>query len=99
MVDNKTINFQEKKRELRIKKQQDDLSKNVVICYIQGTDPEGHKVFSYVAIPSESLAEFNEAILHGNVDVDEYGYRIVSGEGEPCDSVKHMMAIEYGFEE
>lgn len=93
----KPIDFQAKKLE-KEKKQNEAQAQDIVICYIQGTDPEGEKVFSYVAIDSDLLLEFNDAIHAGNVDVDDYGYRIVSGYGEPSESVRQMMMDDYGFD-
>jgi len=98
MDGDKPIDFQKKKIAILKKRKHIDDTQDIVICYIQGTDPDGEKVFSYIAIDSELLEEFNSAIHEGNVDVDEYGFRIVSGYGEPTDAVKKMMVDEYGFD-
>ena len=86
------------KRNRKLARTGRELEQDIVVCYIQGIDPDEQKVFSYVAIPADLLEEFNAAVHAGNLDVDEYGYRIVSGFGEPCESVKEMMANDYGFE-
>lgn len=96
MDGDKPIDFQAKK--LEFEKRRMEAEQDIVICYIQGVDPNGEQVFSYVAIDADMLDEFNIAIAEGNVDVDEYGYRIVSGFGEPSDAVKQMMTDDYGFD-
>ena len=98
MDSERPIDFQQKKIEILKKRRHFDDTQDIVICYIQGTDPDGEKVFSYIAIDGEMLEEFNDAIHEGNVDVDEYGFRIVSGYGEPSEAVKQMMVDDYGFD-
>lgn len=98
MDGDKPIDFQAKLRSKLEKQRAKELANDIVICYIQGTDPNGDKVFSYVAIEADLLEEFNQAIHAGNVDVDDFGYRIVSGYGEPSESVKQMMSDDYGFD-
>lgn len=98
MDSNKPIDFQQKKIAILQKRKHSDAAKDIVICYIQGTDPNGEKVFSYIAIDGDLLEEFNEAIHKGDVDIDEYGVRIASGYGEPTEAVKKMMMDEYGFD-
>ena len=97
MDSKKPIDFQKKKIAI-LEKRKHQHEHDIVICYIQGIDPNGEKVFSYIAIDAEQLEEFNDAVHAGNVDVDEYGYRIVSGYGEPSEAVKQMMVDEYGFD-
>ncbi len=97
MGTDKPIDFQKKKVAI-LQKRKHRHEQDIVICYIQGIDPNGEKVFSYIAIDGDLLEEFNTAIHNGNVDVDEYGYRIVSGYGEPSEAVKQMMIEEYGFD-
>jgi len=92
------IDFQKKRVAILEKRKHKQDAGDVVICYIQGIDPDGEKVFSYIAIDAEVLEEFNTAIHAGNVDVDEYGYRIVSGYGEPNAAIKKMMVDDYGFD-
>ena len=98
MDTNQPINFTEMRKKKLRKKAEEVLGEQVVICYIQGIDQMGEQVFSYVAIAADLLEDFNEAIEEGNVDVDEFGYRIVSGFGEPTDSVRKMMEEDYGFD-
>jgi predicted AlkP superfamily phosphohydrolase/phosphomutase len=98
MDGDKPIDFQAKRNSKLEKQKKQGLSNDIVICYIQGTDPDGEKVFSYVAIEADLLEEFNEAIHAGNVDVDDFGYRIVSGFGEPSEAVRQMMTDDYGFD-
>lgn len=97
MDSDKPIDFQKKKIAI-LEKRKHQHEHDIVICYIQGIDPNGEKVFSYIAIDAELLEQFNTAVHQGNVDVDEYGYRIVSGYGEPSEAVKNMMMEEYGFD-
>lgn len=71
--------------------------KTVCILLVRGENPDGHKIYAYVAIRADKLESFMEAQKDGTFYPEDYGIIIESGEGEPTDEIKAKMTKEYGF--
>ena len=71
--------------------------KTVCVLLVRGENPEGGKIFAYVAIRADKLEAFMEAQKQGTFYPEDYGIIIESGEGEPSDEIKAKMTKEYGF--
>ncbi len=71
--------------------------KTVCILLVRGENPDGGKIYAYVAIRADKLEAFMEAQQQGTFYPEDYGIVIEAGEGEPSDAVKHKMTTEYGF--
>ena len=71
--------------------------KTVCILLIRGENPEGTKLYAYVAVRADKLEDFMEAQKSGTFFPEDYGIILESGEGEPTDDVKAKMTSEYGF--
>ncbi len=71
--------------------------KTVCILLIRGENPEGTKLYAYVAVRADKLESFMEAQKSGTFFPEDYGIILESGEGEPSDDVKAKMTKEYGF--
>jgi len=71
--------------------------KTVCILLIRGENPEGGKMYAYVAVRADKLESFMEAQKSGTFFPEDYGMILESGEGEPSDDVKQRMTQEYGF--
>ena len=71
--------------------------KTVCILLVRGENPEGSKIFAYVAIRADKLESFMEAQKQGTFYPEDYGIIIESGEGEPSEEIKKKMTQEYGF--
>ncbi|MDX2113693.1 MAG: hypothetical protein SFW63_08195 [Alphaproteobacteria bacterium] len=71
--------------------------KTVCILLVRGENPEGGKIYAYVAIRADKLEAFMEAQKQGTFYPEDYGIIVESGEGEPSDEVKQKMTKEYGF--
>lgn len=71
--------------------------KTVCILLVRGENPEGAKIYAYVAIRADKLEAFMEAQKRGTFYPEDYGIVVESGEGEPSDEVKARMTQEYGF--
>jgi len=71
--------------------------KTVCILLIRGENPDGGKMYAYVAVRADKLESFMEAQKSGTFFPEDYGMILESGEGEPADDVKTRMTQEYGF--
>jgi hypothetical protein len=71
--------------------------KTVCILLVRGENPDGKKIYAYVAIRADKLESFMEAQKQGTFYPEDYGIIIESGEGEPSDEIKQKMTAEYGF--
>lgn len=71
--------------------------KTVCILLIRGENPEGGKMYAYVAVRADKLEAFMEAQKSGTFFPEDYGMILEAGEGEPTDDVKKRMTEEYGF--
>ena len=71
--------------------------KTVCILLIRGENPEGGKMYAYVAVRADKLEAFMEAQKSGTFFPEDYGMILESGENEPNDEVKTRMTQEYGF--
>jgi len=71
--------------------------KTVCILLVRGENPDGGKIYAYVAIRADKLESFMEAQKQGTFYPEDYGIIVESGEGEPNDEVKEKMTLEYGF--
>jgi hypothetical protein len=71
--------------------------KTVCILLVRGENPDGGKIYAYVAIRADKLESFMEAQKQGTFYPEDFGIIIESGEGEPSAEVKHKMTTEYGF--
>lgn len=71
--------------------------KTVCVLLVRGENPDGAKIYAYVAIRADKLEAFMEAQSSGTFYPEDYGIIIESGEGEPSDEVKARMTQEYGF--
>lgn len=71
--------------------------KTVCILLVRGENPDGGKIYAYVAIRADKLEAFMEAQKQGTFYPEDYGIIVESGEGEPTDDVKSKMTKEYGF--
>lgn len=71
--------------------------KTVCILLIRGENPEGGKMYAYVAVRADKLESFMEAQKSGTFFPEDYGMILESGEGEPSAEVKQRMTQEYGF--
>ena len=71
--------------------------KTVCILLLRGENPQGGKMFAYVAVRADKLEAFREAQKTGTFFPEEIGMILEAGEGEPSDEVKARMTKEYGF--
>ena len=71
--------------------------KTVCVLLVRGEDPDGGKIYAYVAIRADKLEAFMEAQKQGTFYPEDYGIVVESGQGEPSEEVKHKMTTEYGF--
>lgn len=71
--------------------------KTVCILLIRGENPDGGKMYAYVAVRADKLQPFMDAQKTGTFFPEDYGMILESGEGEPSDDVKKRMTEEYGF--
>jgi len=71
--------------------------KTVCILLVRGENPDGNKIYAYVAIRADNLEAFMEAQKQGTFYPEDFGIVIESGEGEPSDEIKKKMTQEYGF--
>jgi len=71
--------------------------KTVCILLIRGENPEGGKMYAYVAVRADKLESFMAAQNSGTFFPEDYGMILESGEGEPSDEVRARMTQEYGF--
>lgn len=71
--------------------------KTVCILLIRGENPEGGKIYAYIAVRADRLEEFMKAQDSGTFFPEDYGMVLESGEGEPSAEVKARMTSEYGF--
>ena len=71
--------------------------KTVCVLLIRGENPEGGKIFAYIAVRADKLEEFMEAQKSGTFFPEDYGIILEAGEGEPTDEVRARMTTEYGF--
>lgn len=71
--------------------------KTVCILLVRGENPDGGKIYAYVAVRADKLEAFMEAQKDGTFYPEDYGIIVESGEGEPSAEVKAKMTKEYGF--
>lgn len=71
--------------------------KTVCVLLVRGENPDGKKIYAYVAVRADKLESFMEAQKQGTFYPEDYGIVVESGEGEPSDEVKSRMTTEYGF--
>lgn len=71
--------------------------KTVCILLVRGDNPDGGKIYAYVAVRADKLADFMEAQKSGMFYPEDYGVIVESGEGEPSEEVRRKMETEYGF--
>lgn len=71
--------------------------KTVCVLLIRGENPEGGKIYAYIAVRADKLEDFMEAQKSGTFFPEDYGMILEAGEGEPSDEVRARMTQEYGF--
>ena len=71
--------------------------KTVCVLLVRGEDPDGTRIYAYMAVRADKLESFIEAQKSGTFYPEDYGIVIESGEGEPTEEVKEKMTREYGF--
>jgi hypothetical protein len=71
--------------------------KTVCVLLVRGENPDGNKIYAYVAVRADKLESFIAAQKQGTFYPEDYGIVIESGEGEPSAEVKKKMTDEYGF--
>ncbi len=71
--------------------------KTVCILLIRGENPDGGKIYAYIAVRADRLEDFMKAQDSGTFYPEDYGMILESGEGEPTAEVKAKMTSEYGF--
>ena len=71
--------------------------KTVCVLLVRGENPDGNKIYAYVAIRADKLESFMEAQKQGTFYPEDFGIIIESGEGEPTDDIKAKMTKEYGL--
>lgn len=71
--------------------------KTVCVLLVRGENPDGGKIYAYVAVRADKLEEFMEAQKKGTFYPEDYGMILEAGEGEPTDAIKKKMTQEYGF--
>jgi hypothetical protein len=71
--------------------------KTVCILLVRGENPEGEKIYAYVAVRADKLEEFMQAQKTGTFYPEDYGIIVESGEGDPSEEIKRKMTEEYGF--
>lgn len=71
--------------------------KTVCVLLVRGENPDGGRIFAYVAVRADKLEEFMEAQRKGLFYPEDYGMVLASGEGEPSDEIRQKMTKEYGF--
>lgn len=71
--------------------------KTVCVLLVRGENPEGERIFAYMAVRADKLESFIEAQKSGTFYPEDYGIIIEAGTGEPSEEVKEKMTKEYGF--
>jgi hypothetical protein len=71
--------------------------KTVVVLLVRGEDPDGGRVYAYVALRADRLEEFMDAQKAGTFFPADYGIVLAGGSGEPPPEVRERMTREYGF--
>ncbi len=71
--------------------------KTVCVLLVRGENPEGGKIYAYVAVRADKLEEFMEAQKKGMFYPEEHGMILAAGEGEPDQATRDRMTKEYGF--
>lgn len=71
--------------------------KTVCVLLVRGEDPNGKRIYAYVAVRADKLEEFMEAQRKGLFHPEEYGLVLAAGENEPDQEVRERMTREYGF--
>lgn len=71
--------------------------KTVCVLLVRGENPDGKKIFAYMAVRADKLESFIEAQKSGTFYPEDYGIVIESGAGDPSDEIKEKMTKEYGF--
>ena len=65
--------------------------KTVCILLVRGENPDGSRIYAYVAVRADRLEAFMEAQKQGTFYPEDHGIIVESGEGEPSDEVKARM--------
>ncbi len=71
--------------------------KTVCVLLVRGENPDGERIFAYLAVRADKLESFIEAQKSGTFYPEDYGIIIEAGTGEPSEEVKEKMTKEYGF--
>src|SRR5262245_25302567 len=71
--------------------------KTVCVLLVRGESPAGERVYAYVAVRADRLAEFMEAQRAGTFFPEDFGIVVASGLGEPNAEVRERMTREYWF--
>ena len=71
--------------------------KTVCVLLVRGEAPTGERIYAYLAIRADRLAEFMEAQKDSPFYPEEYGVIVASGTGEPNEEMRARMTHEYGF--
>jgi hypothetical protein len=69
--------------------------KTYCVNYIVYLNDESVREFVYIAVRKDRMAEFQQAVEHGNFDTEDYGVVLEHGTGEPSDHVKSTMKMLY----
>ncbi len=71
--------------------------KTVCVLLVRGENPDGERIFAYMAVRADRLESFIEAQKSGAFYPEDFGIVIESGLGEPSEEIKEKMTKEYGF--
>jgi hypothetical protein len=71
--------------------------KTVCVLLLRGTDPNGQRIYAYVAVRADKLQDFMAAQQQPDFSPERYGVILESGSGEPPPEVRARMEQEYGF--
>lgn len=69
--------------------------KTYCVNFLVFKNEHGEQEFIYIAVRSDNMAAFQEAVKHGNFDAEDYGSVLEYGKGEPSDHVKNKMKMLY----
>lgn len=77
-----------------------DLVRDKVYCvsYLEYFGEKGIVEYCYIAVKTEDLEKFNQALIQGDFSAEDYGVILDQGEGKAPSYVKEKMQMMYGCE-
>lgn len=75
-----------------------DLKQDELVIRLEGRNPFGDPIFSYIKLTMEKMYDLRIAMLEKkNFTVSDYGAVIASGRGKPSRALRRKLAAEYGM--